>query len=319
MTPEAAAAILGVDISASKQEVDAAWRRRARMTHPDRFAGASRADLEAATAEFIRVGLAQEALHASRTRGKTQTSQPTNPNFSGARSAPKPAASPEMSFSEFVSAYEEASWGATPSQGRAQSPPPRRPPPSANTTNQSKKPAGTSATGSSSSGAPLKDARPAVKRDVPDKAFNIAWPAVVAVSAVGLIALIAVYGSVWQNPEAAMEPASEFPVGAVGQSSLVGEDILDFLSIQWRDLRADEMNGVCADGDCYVIELARSEGLDCEEARLKIGFSSTENGEIFAATAQWVSLTDEPQALRVMLPEGNSGPWPIISSATCSG
>jgi hypothetical protein len=318
MTPEAAAAILGVDISASKQEVDAAWRRRARMTHPDRFAGASRADLEAATAEFIRVGLAQEALHASRTRGKTQTSQPTNPNFSGARSAPKPAASPEMSFSEFVSAYEEASWGATPSQGRAQSPPPRRPPPSASTTNQPGKPAGKSASGSSRAGAPLKDARPAVKREVPGKPLNIAWLSVVTVVSAGAVAY-AIYGAMWQNPEAAMEPASEFPVGAVEQSSLVGEDILDFLSIQWRDLRADEMDGVCADGDCIVMELARSEGLDCQEARLKMGFSYTENGEIFAATAQWESLTDEPRDLRVMWPEGDSEMWIDISSATCSG
>jgi curved DNA-binding protein CbpA len=317
MTPEAAAAILGVDISASKQEVDAAWRRRARMTHPDRFAGASRTDLEAATAEFIRVGLAQEALHASRTRGQTQAGQPTNPNFSGARSAPKPAASPEMSFSEFVS--EDTSWGATPSQGRAQSPPPRRPPPSTSTNNQSRKPAGTSATDPKSSDALLNDRRRAVKREVPNKAFNIAWPAVVAVSAVGLVALIAIYGSVWQNPEAAMEPASEFPVGAVEQSSLVGEDILDFLWIQWRDLRADEESGECSDGDCIVMALSQLEALDCRDARVNIDFTYTEYGQPFAGTFRLVNLDNLPQDVRVRWPEGGSEMWIDVSSATCSG
>lgn len=62
MTPEVAAAILGVSPSASTAEIHAAYARRARLTHPDRFAGAPAVDVAAATAEFLRVKAARDVL-----------------------------------------------------------------------------------------------------------------------------------------------------------------------------------------------------------------------------------------------------------------
>jgi hypothetical protein len=68
MTPESAAAILNVHVSASRAEILTAYSRRARMTHPDRFAGAPKGDIDAATAEFVRVTAARDLLlaHAGR-------------------------------------------------------------------------------------------------------------------------------------------------------------------------------------------------------------------------------------------------------------
>lgn len=62
MTPEVAAAILGVSSAAAPAEVHAAYARCARLTHPDRLAGAPAVDVAAATAEFLRVKAARDVL-----------------------------------------------------------------------------------------------------------------------------------------------------------------------------------------------------------------------------------------------------------------
>jgi hypothetical protein len=62
MTPEQAAAILGVTLDASAPDIERAYRRRARTVHPDRLVGASRERVDAASAEFARVTLAREVL-----------------------------------------------------------------------------------------------------------------------------------------------------------------------------------------------------------------------------------------------------------------
>ena len=79
MTPEVAAAILGVSPSAEPAEIHAAYARRARMTHPDRFAGAPAVDVAAATSEFLRVKAARDVLcpdrDATRRRRLTGTAE----------------------------------------------------------------------------------------------------------------------------------------------------------------------------------------------------------------------------------------------------
>ena len=62
MTPEAAAAILGVPIDADRVSVEAAFRRTAKRTHPDRFAGGDTARLRAAAAQFDQASRARETL-----------------------------------------------------------------------------------------------------------------------------------------------------------------------------------------------------------------------------------------------------------------
>jgi len=92
MTPEAAAAILNVSVFASRAEVAEAFLRRARLTHPDRFAGAPASDLTAAAAEFVRVSAARELLltraavtAATTSRQATARMAASVPSVAGAR------------------------------------------------------------------------------------------------------------------------------------------------------------------------------------------------------------------------------------------
>ena len=83
MTPEAAAAILNVEVGAGPDDVRAAYKLKSRMTHPDRFAGAQAKDLAHAQAEFVRVGIARDVLLDSRRR-------PSGPAEPQAQPAPQP-------------------------------------------------------------------------------------------------------------------------------------------------------------------------------------------------------------------------------------
>lgn len=64
MTPDAAAAILNVDTSASPDELKAAYRVRSKMWHPDRFASGTALERADASAEFVRITEAYELLAA---------------------------------------------------------------------------------------------------------------------------------------------------------------------------------------------------------------------------------------------------------------
>jgi hypothetical protein len=73
MTPEEAARILGVVPGASAAEVEAAFARAARSTHPDRFAGASAEVLATASASFVEATRARDVLLANRIATPTST------------------------------------------------------------------------------------------------------------------------------------------------------------------------------------------------------------------------------------------------------
>jgi hypothetical protein len=62
MTAAEAADLLGVGGGATPVEIESAFKRRARMSHPDLFTGASAAETAAAAAEFIRVSDARKLL-----------------------------------------------------------------------------------------------------------------------------------------------------------------------------------------------------------------------------------------------------------------
>lgn len=78
MTREAAAAILGVSAFASRAEIMAAFLLRARLTHPDRFAGAPAGDIAAASREFIRVSAARDLLCATAAAERADASHPSS-------------------------------------------------------------------------------------------------------------------------------------------------------------------------------------------------------------------------------------------------
>ncbi len=62
MTPEDAAAILGVAAGASRKQVEQAYRRLARESHPDRMAGAALRDQALAQAKFVKATEARTVL-----------------------------------------------------------------------------------------------------------------------------------------------------------------------------------------------------------------------------------------------------------------
>ncbi|TFD75435.1 hypothetical protein E3T54_11930 [Cryobacterium sp. Sr8] len=119
MTPEVASAILNVSATASRLEIDKAFKLRARMSHPDRFSGAPASDIAAATAEFIRVTQARDVLHAhlSERRPAQPKEEPVNPDYSF-----EARRTPPMSFEEFTQARAAHDWVGGP-QKRAPQPP----------------------------------------------------------------------------------------------------------------------------------------------------------------------------------------------------
>jgi DnaJ domain len=66
MSPEDAAALLGVGLDASAADIESAYRRRSRSTHPDRFVGASKTRSQQAAREFIGVAEARTVMMARR-------------------------------------------------------------------------------------------------------------------------------------------------------------------------------------------------------------------------------------------------------------
>ena len=68
MTPDEAAAVLGIHPDADEAEVDRAYRRLARELHPDRFIGAPETSVQAANVLFVDVTAARDVLMKSAPR-----------------------------------------------------------------------------------------------------------------------------------------------------------------------------------------------------------------------------------------------------------
>jgi len=64
MTPDEAAQTLGVELGASRQQIERAYRRLARQWHPDRHSDAAMREQAKAQAEFVRAGEARNVLLA---------------------------------------------------------------------------------------------------------------------------------------------------------------------------------------------------------------------------------------------------------------
>ena len=62
MNSTEAAKLLGIALDATRGEIERAFTQRARMSHPDRFAGVTSAQSQAAAAEFIRATEARTLL-----------------------------------------------------------------------------------------------------------------------------------------------------------------------------------------------------------------------------------------------------------------
>lgn len=128
MTPETAAALLQIPIDSTTTEIEKAFRRRARLTHPDRFHGASERDIESANIAFMQISDARDVLLA-RARSRSSTTPPkssTPPHTASTPSGSSQAQgsyyesasrrAPKMSYDEFVRKFEASQWGPVPSQ-----------------------------------------------------------------------------------------------------------------------------------------------------------------------------------------------------------
>lgn len=73
LSPAEAAAILGVDLTASLEAVNAAYRVRARLVHPDRLAGASEAAQKAATETMQQLNDAVAIMRVVAAQPRTET------------------------------------------------------------------------------------------------------------------------------------------------------------------------------------------------------------------------------------------------------
>jgi hypothetical protein len=78
VTPDAAAAELGVSVDATAADIQRAYKARARDSHPDRFAGADSHVARRAADDFIRITAARDTLLA--TRRATERVHPSRPS-----------------------------------------------------------------------------------------------------------------------------------------------------------------------------------------------------------------------------------------------
>lgn len=112
MTPDAAATTLGIVVASSRDEIERAYRRKARSTHPDLMANESAAAIAAASATFMRITEARDMLFAlADARGEPRTG-------AGRRGG-------VLRFEEFVAARDASAW--TPVDESAAETPTRQP------------------------------------------------------------------------------------------------------------------------------------------------------------------------------------------------
>ena len=93
MTPDEAAAVLGVRRDADGAEIDRAYRHLARELHPDRFAGRPAADVRAANERFVDVTRARDVLLRSavdRVRGPAEGTGQGRDGGARAGATPRP-------------------------------------------------------------------------------------------------------------------------------------------------------------------------------------------------------------------------------------
>lgn len=109
MTPDEAAAVLGIGPDADDAEVDRAYRRLARELHPDRFIGAPATTVQAANVLFVDVAAARDVLMKSAPRAHAADhpgATPSTPAEAPRPPTPPPAPAPRPSRADAAAAAE---------------------------------------------------------------------------------------------------------------------------------------------------------------------------------------------------------------------
>jgi hypothetical protein len=296
MSAETARAVLNVGARATRSEVDQAFRAQARLCHPDRFAGSSAAELTAASAQFVRVCDARDALHrtvAAATAGplpgsapsapaQSQKSAPATPPMASARSHSPASSSPlpeTLSFADFVRVKDAAAW----MHDRPPEPKPRR--------------------------SHARRARTPQKRRTSD-AFRVALL---------VLALVAVGGVISAYLTTDAPPASTATVAAAPQLAppLTAPPPLDLLTAA-TVLQADAATyeSTCrGDEGCWIWSVTTR--ADCPVATITVNFSDSATGATTRSSTSQVAVIAETPLTLVEPGRGGAPEFAGIQSITC--
>lgn len=291
MTPEEAAAVLGVKADSDMVDIDLAYRRRARLSHPDRFAGAPQTDVRDATAEFVRIGIARDVLRKAG-RDRNNPKRPTRDN----------AARPEpMSFDAFCRKFEEAAWGPVPSgsvseEARHPSSPSRQ------------------ASDTNGNGPETYVYSPGVQRP---KTSTILLSLVGIVSIFLLVLVVVAVDEATRSSRTVANSESDAEVGGAPATSkvaeLVGADITESLTLAW----SQEDVSSCSANGCAALNITAPSSLRCARALVEVGFSTTEAAEPTQFTEKQTPIGPGPRQLVFQFPPNDSFQWIVVSRIKC--
>lgn len=109
MSAEVAAAILGVNVDATREEIDAAWKARARVLHPDRFDSGSKAQ-DTATESMKQLNNARDAMveYLNKPKPKpSNASSSTNSTHTSSKASESPSEPSEPHYRVLTPEEEE--------------------------------------------------------------------------------------------------------------------------------------------------------------------------------------------------------------------
>lgn len=319
MTPEEAAAVLGVTVASTEEEVKASFRRRARLTHPDRFAGATQRDLDDASAEFVRVGAARDVLLAF-VAARRESPQPSGSNAGSANSNnPRQSSGSRstMDFETFAAAFEEAAWGETPPpspQGESQG------------TGAQPQPEHHFDSSSSSASSASRFARErTVSPPTKQTASRGSWwdrfgSGVTGVVVLVVLLLVLVGDPLWfvsnqGNSDAGVNgPSTNAPGSPDG---LVDQEIMSLLDLEWSQSIPIESANNCAEFGCATLRVVAPALLECSAARFRVGFSRTESSAAEQFATKLASIGPGGRDLVFLFPTDEELVWISVDSVEC--
>lgn len=317
MTPEEAAAILGVKVDATEDDIRSAYKKRARLTHPDRFSDGSARDRNDASEEFVRVGLARDVLfERAMYNDSDRRDEKADQGFKSEKSRSDTGAPADpVSFEEFIAEFEKAAWGPTP---RPSSP---RDDTRPKTEAGDRQPAA----GSSESGPEATRSAEATA------AYNRRTNLISVVVTFGLVILLAAISlAIAGNGLGAQEPTMGTAGSGIADqlvepsgpepdetAPLVGAEISGLLRLEWVEEIPPASVDDCAQFGCATLLVTAPAVFGCSSAEIKAGYASSEGGPTEQGVTHRVELGPAARTVVFRFPPDDRLKWVQINSVTC--